>query len=134
MEEEAVDFFSRVSDYCEFVSGTRPSSNMCGTLKLCCLSSERRDGARANRFTGIDVFKRAELKRADGLDADWKPEVTQVMVWDDTPMTGVKAGADFQVQRTQLGAMCTSSVRKYKATPILKLVRKYKAEWYVKFV
>ncbi|POM60203.1 hypothetical protein PHPALM_30970 [Phytophthora palmivora] len=51
-EEKAVYQFSRVTDQHEFISEVNRAPDVVVTLKVCCLSSERRHGCRANRVTG----------------------------------------------------------------------------------
>ncbi|KAE8982285.1 hypothetical protein PR003_g25136 [Phytophthora rubi] len=102
-EEEALNNFSRVSDFRGFISESRPDPDVSVTLKLCCLSAERLKGGHGTRFTGVDASQRAEFEPTSNALADLtplkrKPYIAQVTVWDAKTKKGSfsKTNIEFQ--------------------------------------
>ncbi|ETP54834.1 hypothetical protein, variant [Phytophthora nicotianae P10297] len=87
LEEEAVNLFSSVRDFREFITTTCPTVDVCVTLKMCCVHVERLEGTNATRVVLVDGRKCVEVNAAldiargcvDYLD---KHDVVQVTVWD----------------------------------------------------
>ncbi|KAG2852384.1 hypothetical protein PC110_g13706 [Phytophthora cactorum] len=58
LEEEARNYFSRVSDFRCFISDARPGPDVIATLKLRCLSAERLSSGHGTCFIGVDAIQR----------------------------------------------------------------------------
>ncbi|KAE9283756.1 hypothetical protein PF008_g27326 [Phytophthora fragariae] len=105
MEDEAVNFFSCVSDFRGFISRTRPGPDVLVTLKLCCISSKRVSGDSGTCFTGVDAGHRALADRYD--TAMERTMYAEVIVWDGKASPGgicnltYEAGAIYEFHRVE---------------------------------
>ncbi|KAG1695499.1 hypothetical protein DVH05_003350 [Phytophthora capsici] len=96
MEEEAVNIFSSVRDFREFITTTHPAVDICVTLRMCCLHVERLEGTNATRVVLVDGRRCVEVNTAlkavdDCIGYQDKRDVVQVTVWD-SKMSNAFAG------------------------------------------
>ncbi|KAE8975894.1 hypothetical protein PR001_g25571 [Phytophthora rubi] len=92
--EEAVNFFSKVYDFRQFIIATSPAADVSVTVKMCCLSSERLRANNGTRVTVIDasqhgVFDPTQEALHDLTAGKRKAYIAQITVWDSKVKKGV---------------------------------------------
>lgn len=100
-EEEAVNFFSRVSDLRTFIETAEPAPDVNVSLKMCCLSTERLSGDNGTRVTVTDASQRGLFEATfEGLmeltPSKRKQYVAHVTVWDAKGKKGYGTKANMQ--------------------------------------
>ncbi|ETK91984.1 hypothetical protein F441_04670 [Phytophthora nicotianae CJ01A1] len=80
MEVEAVNLFSRVEDFRDFIIFTRPMADVGVTLKLCCILTKRLKGINGTRVILVDAMKRVVTGETSYPE---KQKFVQVIVCDD---------------------------------------------------
>ncbi|KAG2759367.1 hypothetical protein Pcac1_g28606 [Phytophthora cactorum] len=93
-EEEALNFFSTVSDFREFITTAKPATDVSVTVKMTYWMSEWVNGDHGTRVTLIDANQRAFFdSTVEALGeltvVKRKPYIAQIMVWDDKANKGV---------------------------------------------
>ncbi|KAF1787530.1 hypothetical protein GQ600_323 [Phytophthora cactorum] len=93
-EEEALNFFSTVGDFCEFITTANTATDVSVTVKMTCWMSERVNGDHGTRVTLIDANQRAFFNlTVEALGeltvVKRKPYIAQIMVWDAKANKGV---------------------------------------------
>ncbi|KAE9050407.1 hypothetical protein PR001_g2402 [Phytophthora rubi] len=86
-EEEAVNLFSWVVDFRDFILNTRPADDVLVALK-CCLDSERFQDGQGTCVTVIDrsaLFELTAHALSKLTPSKRKPFIAQIMVWDAKP-------------------------------------------------
>ncbi|KUF80333.1 Histone-lysine N-methyltransferase [Phytophthora nicotianae] len=76
-EEEAVNLFSRVGDFREFITTSQPAAAVTVTLTCCCLSSERVNGFKAN----LDFQSGAVYTFRNGDGVRFYADIAKGSVW-----------------------------------------------------
>lgn len=97
-EEEAVNFFSRMVDFRDFIMAAEPAADVSVTLKLCCFTSERLNGDHGTRVTLVNASQRALFNdTVDALEtltaSKRKSYFAQLTVWDAKSKKGATGKA-----------------------------------------
>lgn len=100
-EEEAVNFFSSVSELRTFIATAEPAPDVNISLKMCCLSSERLSGDNGTRVTVTDASQRGLFEATfEGLmeltPSKRKQYIAQITVWDAKGKKGYAGKANMQ--------------------------------------
>ncbi|ETN02581.1 hypothetical protein PPTG_16195 [Phytophthora nicotianae INRA-310] len=116
-EEEAVNLFSRVGDFREFITTSQPAAAVTVTLTCCCLSSERVNGGRGTRVTCVDarqhgVFEPTSSALDDLMTLARKPYIVQVTVY------GVRFYAD--IAKGSVWFKCDDNDKIFEEHPPMK--------------
>ncbi|KAJ8530582.1 hypothetical protein ON010_g14328 [Phytophthora cinnamomi] len=96
-EEIVVNYFSRVVDFRDFITTTHPAADVCVTLKLRCLSSERLPNCRGIRVTMVDPFaiEPTLYDQGDLTPLNIGSNLAQVTVWDANSVSYGIPNVDF---------------------------------------
>ncbi|KAE9163347.1 hypothetical protein PF005_g30488 [Phytophthora fragariae] len=86
-EEEAMNYFSTVADFREFIMAAKSTPDVSVTVKMTCWTSERINGDHGTRVTLIDAnqhaFYEATVESLNELTSvKRKPYIAQITVWD----------------------------------------------------
>ncbi|KAE9016887.1 hypothetical protein PR001_g14540 [Phytophthora rubi] len=92
--EEAVNFYSKVYDFRQFICATSPAADGSVTVKMCFLSSERLRANNGTSVTVIDasqhgVFDSTEEALNDLTAGKRKAYIAQITVWDSKLKSGI---------------------------------------------
>ncbi|KAG6579853.1 NADH-cytochrome b5 reductase [Phytophthora cinnamomi] len=96
-EEEAVNFFSTVSDLRTFIAAADPAPvvNIC--LTMCCVPTERLNGDSSTRVTVTDANQRGVFEGlTEFTPSKRKQYITQLIVWDAKGKKGYASNTQFR--------------------------------------
>jgi hypothetical protein len=87
-EEEAVNLFSWVVDFREFILNTRPATDVVVSIKMRCLDSRRLQDDQGTRVMVVDrsaLFEPTASALNQLTPSQRKPFIAQIIVWDAKP-------------------------------------------------